>query len=372
MALSSSSSSSSSSSLLLPATAARAAALIDLVALEPEAAGSELARLVYSPHLDTHQRLLALDAFTGAARLLALGGIGETVGASAAAAAALGSKEAPLPLPASSFSSSGVGKSRVWGSALATSSSSSSPSSNNLQTRSTRKEKKKSNHFIRHAVPWATALLSECDVERHGVDLFGRDALLLGRLMTTLAGFVSCATANGIGIGIGGGGESVGVAAPLAAALLELASSPDVRRSPSPYVRRCALAAAASAAGALPPTALLGGGGGGGGGGDSSSSAVAPWERRLQSALDAASSHAATAAAADPDPNVRLLASAARGAYSALSGRALELRVRRDLGALSTGGGVGGVAGIGLGGVEPRIRLPPSSSSSRRDSSSLL
>ena len=33
---------------------------------------------------------------------------------------------------------------------------------------------------------WAEGLLAGCHTEAHGVDLFGRDALLLGRLVTTL------------------------------------------------------------------------------------------------------------------------------------------------------------------------------------------
>lgn len=37
------------------------------------------------------------------------------------------------------------------------------------------------------AKEWAAALLRECDVEKHGVDLMGRDSLLLGRLLITLA-----------------------------------------------------------------------------------------------------------------------------------------------------------------------------------------
>ena len=42
------------------------------------------------------------------------------------------------------------------------------------------------NAFPEVALPWAAALLQECDVERHGVDLFSRDPLLLGRLLITL------------------------------------------------------------------------------------------------------------------------------------------------------------------------------------------
>ena len=40
--------------------------------------------------------------------------------------------------------------------------------------------------FPEVAGAWAEGLLAGCHTETHGVDLFGRDALLLGRLLTTL------------------------------------------------------------------------------------------------------------------------------------------------------------------------------------------
>lgn len=61
---------------------------------------------------------------------------------------------------------------------------------------------------------------------RHGVDMFGRDALVLGRVLTTLGTFTECAARSP-------------AALPLVAAVLELLAAPQVR----------------------------GGGGGGGGGG---------------------------------------------------------------------------------------------------------
>ena len=42
------------------------------------------------------------------------------------------------------------------------------------------------NAFPTVALQWAAGLLRDCDVERHGVDLFNRDPLLLGRLLITL------------------------------------------------------------------------------------------------------------------------------------------------------------------------------------------
>ncbi len=37
--------------------------------------------------------------------------------------------------------------------------------------------------FVEVAAEWSAALLSAADQERHGVHLFGRDALLLGRII---------------------------------------------------------------------------------------------------------------------------------------------------------------------------------------------
>ena len=47
------------------------------------------------------------------------------------------------------------------------------------------------NAFPGVALAWAAGLLKDCDVERHGVDLFNRDSLLLGRLLITLVGIRS-------------------------------------------------------------------------------------------------------------------------------------------------------------------------------------
>ena len=53
-----------------------------------------------------------------------------------------------------------------------------------------------SNAFPGVALPWAAALLKDCDVERHGVDLFNRDPLLLGRLLITLVSAAPCLETN--------------------------------------------------------------------------------------------------------------------------------------------------------------------------------
>ena len=46
--------------------------------------------------------------------------------------------------------------------------------------------------FPEVALAWAGGLLRGCDAEMHGVDLYGRDSLLLGRLLTTLAPHPLC------------------------------------------------------------------------------------------------------------------------------------------------------------------------------------
>lgn len=48
------------------------------------------------------------------------------------------------------------------------------------------------NRFSPIALRWASSLLLSCDAPRHGIDLFGRDSLLLGRLLTTLGTFMEC------------------------------------------------------------------------------------------------------------------------------------------------------------------------------------
>ena len=45
---------------------------------------------------------------------------------------------------------------------------------------------KQCRRFPEVALDWITALLEECGKERQGVNLFGKDNLLLGRLLTTL------------------------------------------------------------------------------------------------------------------------------------------------------------------------------------------
>ncbi len=277
--------------LLLPPSQQRLATLVRVIAADPVAAGGAVAGTLYSPHLDMHQRLLVLDALAGGARALA-GGHGGAGGGGGGSPAHLEGWErhrgAATPLL-------------------------------------------KRNRFAGVAVRWATALLKECDVERHGVDLLGRDAAVLGRLLTTLAAFAECA-----GPCLPG--------AQVAAATLELVRAPAVHGSPSPFVRRCALAAAAAAAGAVPPAVVAGAAlaaveaeaaGGrpdaGGAAGDAALLDRLAWARAWAERVAYRGD--------DPDPQCRLLAAAAAAGFESLAARALE--------AGGAGGGGGGAGGAG-------------------------
>eukprot|EP00879_Flechtneria_rotunda_P019452 GHRR01020431.1.p1 GENE.GHRR01020431.1~~GHRR01020431.1.p1 ORF type:complete len:328 (+),score=126.87 GHRR01020431.1:473-1456(+) len=101
------------------------------------------------------------------------------------------------------------------------------------------------NRFAPVAVRWTTLLLKECDVRHHGIDLFGRDSLLLGRLLTVLGTFVEAAAATP-------------AAVPLSVGLLEMLKAQQVSEHNEVFVRRCALVAAAQVVRHLPPARLAG------------------------------------------------------------------------------------------------------------------
>ena len=88
--------------------------------------------------------------------------------------------------------------------------------------------------FLPVALQWTRALLAGVDKQHHGIDLFGRDAFLLGRLLGTLGSFLEASA---------GSRESVG----LAAAALEVAKARPVQEHAEPFVRRGAILAAAGA-----------------------------------------------------------------------------------------------------------------------------
>ena len=278
--------------------------LVAVLAADPVAAGDAVGGALYSPHLDMHQRLLVLDALAGGARALA----------------------GPRPAAVEG------GRGRAEESCLL----------EKGHTDATPTPLRR-NRFAGVAVRWATLLLRECDVERHGVDLLGRDAAVLGRLLTCLATFA----------------EAAGPCLPgaqVAAATLELVRAPAVHASPSPFVRRCALAASAAAAGAVPPAVVAGAvlaaaeaaaAGGrpdaGGAAGDAALLDRLAWTRAWVEELAGGGGPAG----ADPDPQCRLLASAAAAGFEHLAARALEA------GGGGGGGGLGGAAASLFGAGRP-------------------
>ncbi len=160
------------------------------------------------------------------------------------------------------------------------------------------------------------------DASCPGLDLLGRDTLLLGRLLATLAAFSEHASGTA-------------VALPLANATLELLSSCQVHSNADVYVRRAALLAAGQVVASLMPqhvaTALLSGRGevdqsrghhlarrGGGG----RSSAVG--DERLLQRLDWVQGWVREAAAGDVDETCRMMAEACVNIQAGVAAKALE------------------------------------------------
>ncbi|EIE21374.1 hypothetical protein COCSUDRAFT_56593 [Coccomyxa subellipsoidea C-169] len=283
--------------------ARRLAGMASLAAAAPRAGGLALAAEVYSPHVDLHQRLTLLEALAAAARQLASGG-----------PQALPAPDASGGIVAAEADTRQVGKSRVWG------------------MRSLAKQKEAAprthrNRFVDVAAEWSAALLSAADQERHGVDLFGRDALLLGRVIVCQGTFVECAA-------------PAGVTLRLAAALLELLAAPEVHAHAEPYVRRSALIAVSQVMGAMPAAGLAGLLSGG---------SVA--EGTLVERLEWVRAWTEAAAAADPDPQCRALANACRGLQAKLAQEAMQ--------ALELGADGGMRQALHQ---APEIIIPPSSS----------
>jgi hypothetical protein len=192
-----------------PPDAARRGALGALIALAPLPGGDALLAEVYSPHLDTYQRLLVLDTLCAAAR--------ELSDPRAAPRLEAGPGRGPPRLaatpsaaPALAGPSAGGGRSGAVvapGMREASTKVSRPVSLRKLQEQSGSQSGGQSggpqtfrNRFSPVALRWASALLRSCDQPRHGVDLFGRDGLLLGRLLVTLGTFMECVDQVGGGL----------------------------------------------------------------------------------------------------------------------------------------------------------------------------
>eukprot|EP00884_Botryococcus_braunii_P006828 jgi/Botrbrau1/16146/Bobra.0281s0003.1 len=262
----------------------RARAIVGLLMAVPREGGRALVAEVYSPHLDLHQRLLILESLaTAATQMAALPG---QATAATHMAALPGQATAGAPqLP----DRARAGRTRVYAPrALAKLGLANRPAHRN--------------RFPEVALEWARGLLKECGVPHQGVDLFGRDALLLGRLLVTLGAFVEAAA-------------PAPVTAQLALALMELVGAGPVHASPHAFVRRAALIACSQVMVALPPSrvagALLGKPGLGS-------------DAQLLDRLEWGRAWALKISSADPDPSCRDLARACCGLQASLAKKALE------------------------------------------------
>eukprot|EP00898_Chlorokybus_atmophyticus_P004357 jgi/Chlat1/4922/Chrsp31S04785 len=263
----------------------RMAALVALLVEAPLPTVQQLVQEFYSPHTDTSQRLMVLDAMTAAAMELA---------------ALNTSTHTHLSQPESGVSAlepvAGVNKTRVWGHV------------------SLRKMKQplmnaQKNRFGDVALAYALPLMKDFDrrtqgpLGPEGLDLLRKDFVVLGRMLHALGVFADCAA-------------HTTCATTLCTAVLELILSRQVAMHVEPFVRRNALFAAERSLSvlALHPSAAV--------------SAMAGGSTSLASALDGVRGWAegllVLASAGDGDPVCRDLALATVKTHAELAAKALE------------------------------------------------
>lgn len=224
----------------------RQRALVAVLSLSPLTSGDTVIAELYSPNLDQHQRVMILDGLASAAvemsdprkaPELALQGPQKApeLLPPAPSRSTLSSTPQPHALTAAQQSSAGSSSSsssrhpdgtagsakhaaapgmveassRVWGKVSLQKQAQEAANPNSSSKRTFR------NRFAPVALRWAAALLQQCDVKQQGIDLFGRDSLLLGRLLTVLGAFVEAAA-------------ETPAAMPLCVGLLELLKAQEV------------------------------------------------------------------------------------------------------------------------------------------------
>ncbi|CAG9461375.1 unnamed protein product [Pedinophyceae sp. YPF-701] len=277
--------------------AARRASLVATVAAEPLSAGLAVLSEAFGPHLDTTQRLLVLDCTAAAAVELS--------------APPSQRKELPPPtttllsppggLPAPRAGPSPVGTTRVFAQRA-------------LELRKKPAARTWRNRLPTVAGEWMAALLSGISERRPGWDIFGRDFVVLGKLLFTMGTVVECTAPHAQVV-------------PLSRALLEVLSAPDVHAHEQAFVRRASLLAAAQVLASLPAGAVARavldqeGGGQADAGADTSLAGRLAW---LQAWV-------AKTKDTDPDDACRAVADGCLGLQASLASRALE--------ALESGGG---------------------------------
>lgn len=168
---------------------------------------------LYSPHVDVSQRLLVLDSLAAAAADLSCLPTRSRIAAVAQTAGSSNTYSSPSedtdPNAVDPRTGGKASRTRVWG-------------LSSLRKRHQGRPESSRNRFTADvALAWSLPTMQQFDVKsRHGIDLMGKDFLVLGRLLVTLGGFVE---ASG----------QVGPATPtLGAALLELVSVRDIIHHP--------------------------------------------------------------------------------------------------------------------------------------------
>ncbi|KAK9822319.1 hypothetical protein WJX74_006980 [Apatococcus lobatus] len=273
--------------------AVRMRTLVSLLAQEPLPAGDALLGQLWTPHLDTHQRVLILDALSSAAFQMSHGPRALLQGPSQ------GSVGLPAAAPEATANGSrsikgGHAKSRVWGHrSLALAGKAPPPTHRNRLP-----------EVVLH---WAAGLLTDCSKERHGVDLFGRDCWLLGRLLLTLGTLTECASPAPATVQLSG-------------ALVELIRSPAVHQHAEPFVRRAALVAASQVIRAIPPSSLAGAILGS----KTTASGGSAQDMVVMERLHWVQQWAKETASEDADPECRMLGAACTSLQARLAGAALE------------------------------------------------
>lgn len=293
-----------------PIDSQRFRSLVALTVEVPEGAGASLADEFYSPSADMTVRARALQSLATAAQELSSPG------------------SFLKPLPGITHDAMGTGTAALEGGGAAAIPQRAGrvvrASERSLAEARRAPPKAHANRFPEVGLKWASALLRKCDVRQHGIDLFGRDHFLLGRLLCTLGAFLEAS-------------KFAPQAVPLAAAVIELIRGARVHDSEEPYVRRAALLAASQALAAIPPasvaSAMLGVTDTAGGAAAAQSSALAERLRWLRGWVQQTASQ-------DPDANCLMMAGACGGLQEALASEALA--------ALAAGEGLGGREGSGL------------------------
>jgi telomere length regulation protein len=305
--------------------------LVALTAAAPEPVGLSLAAEVYSPSLDVQQRSRALAVMAAAAQELASpGSILKALEGGSDGSGTEITKSTQKYLQGEKVPGKAGRVVRASERSLAAAAAE-GKGNQNLSSVS------KANRFPPVALKWAAALLKECDVQRHGVDLFGRDHFILGRLLATLGTFLEAS-------------QQSTEAAPLAAAVIELIKGQNVHDNEEPYVRKAALMAASHACMAVPagsiatallPAALSSATGAGAVARSSSSASTALVER-----LEWMREWAEEVAQHDSDKDCRMMAAACRGLQGALSAEAMASLAASVSEQQSLGGGAGGANNV--------------------------